>query len=249
MTEAEEGVESADESGIERRMARREALKRAAAGGAVGGAVWVAPKVEGLSLVPNYAAAGTGAATARFSIQATSRGSDWDTNNSSPYYTTDVDSDRNNASNNAGLDGCNNGGNDWYVAVAANNPGVTGGPTSVPPGQGGFGRPSAGSPFRLTAPLGAAGNVSLVVPQGADADLEGSATTINVIFDIDPPWNRCRISNVTMNKCIPGSGDPQWSTVNNPDPGVTNPAPFTAQVVIPPQPRNLDRLDIDIACT
>lgn len=38
---------------------RRNLLKKAAAGAAAGGAAWVAPRVEGLSLVPDYAAAGT----------------------------------------------------------------------------------------------------------------------------------------------------------------------------------------------
>jgi hypothetical protein len=38
---------------------RRDALKKAAAAGAVGAAVWMAPKVDGMSVVPDYAAAGT----------------------------------------------------------------------------------------------------------------------------------------------------------------------------------------------
>lgn len=38
---------------------RRAAMKKAAAAAAVAGAVWSAPRIEGLSLVPDYAAAGT----------------------------------------------------------------------------------------------------------------------------------------------------------------------------------------------
>ena len=38
-------------------VSRRHALKKAAVGVAVGGAVWNAPRIEGLSLRPNYAAA------------------------------------------------------------------------------------------------------------------------------------------------------------------------------------------------
>lgn len=38
---------------------RRSAIKKAAAGAAVVGAAWAAPKVEGLSVVPDYAAAAT----------------------------------------------------------------------------------------------------------------------------------------------------------------------------------------------
>lgn len=38
---------------------RREAMKKAAAGATVAGAVWMAPRVEGLSVVPDYASAAT----------------------------------------------------------------------------------------------------------------------------------------------------------------------------------------------
>lgn len=38
---------------------RRDALKKAALGGAAAAAVWSAPKIEGLSVVPDYASAGT----------------------------------------------------------------------------------------------------------------------------------------------------------------------------------------------
>jgi hypothetical protein len=42
---------------VDRRVSRRAALKKAAVGGGVGAAVWAAPRVDGLKLVPNYAAA------------------------------------------------------------------------------------------------------------------------------------------------------------------------------------------------
>jgi hypothetical protein len=41
---------------------RRSALKKAAAAGAVGAAAWAAPKVEGFSIAPDYASAGTSTA-------------------------------------------------------------------------------------------------------------------------------------------------------------------------------------------
>lgn len=44
----------------EARISRRSALRKAAAGAAVAGAVWAAPRVEGLSIVPDYAAAASG---------------------------------------------------------------------------------------------------------------------------------------------------------------------------------------------
>lgn len=46
-------MDELDESLID----RRAAIKKAVAGAAVAGVVWAAPKVEGLSLRPNYAAA------------------------------------------------------------------------------------------------------------------------------------------------------------------------------------------------
>ncbi|MEM7091570.1 MAG: hypothetical protein AAF567_01100 [Actinomycetota bacterium] len=39
---------------------RRDMIKKTAAGAAIAGVVWSAPKIEGLSLRPNYAAAGSG---------------------------------------------------------------------------------------------------------------------------------------------------------------------------------------------
>lgn len=62
--------------------ARREMLKKAAAGFAVAGGVWVAPRIEGLSLAPDYAAAGTARGTFRFSRTASDAGS-------GGYYTDD----------------------------------------------------------------------------------------------------------------------------------------------------------------
>lgn len=46
---------------------RRAAIKKAAIAGAAVGAVWSAPKIEGLSLRPNYAAAQTGPAPQNWS--------------------------------------------------------------------------------------------------------------------------------------------------------------------------------------
>lgn len=219
------------------RIARREALKKAIAGTTVAGAVWVAPKVEGLSVIPDYAAAGTGTAgPIRFRIQAAKA----DTNN---YY---ANSDRNN--NWRGLTGCT-GADDWAVAVSSSNPGITLSP--IGPGPSG---PAAGAfngSFDMVAPLGLAGNATVTVPGGFDSDLPGGVTqTINVTFSIDPPWNRCRISNVVFNKCNPSSpGVGSFNIVNNPGPNVPNPTGFVAQVEIGPQPANHDTLDIFVECT
>lgn len=43
-----------------RRISRREALRRVAVAGAAAGAVWAAPRIEGMSIAPDYAAAASG---------------------------------------------------------------------------------------------------------------------------------------------------------------------------------------------
>lgn len=45
--------------GVDPLRSRREAIKKAAVGATVAGAVWMAPRVEGLSVVPDYASAAT----------------------------------------------------------------------------------------------------------------------------------------------------------------------------------------------
>lgn len=50
---------SREQDGLGRRVSRRDALRKAAAGAAVAGAAWSAPAVKGLTVVPDYAAAGT----------------------------------------------------------------------------------------------------------------------------------------------------------------------------------------------
>ena len=52
-------------------VARRDAIKKAAAGAAVAGAAWAAPRVEGLSVVPDFAAAATLAGTASANMSIT----------------------------------------------------------------------------------------------------------------------------------------------------------------------------------
>lgn len=65
MTDTGDGVALEDETGSEtqdgvnRRMDRRDALRKAAAGAAIAGVAWSAPSVKGLTLVPDYASAGT----------------------------------------------------------------------------------------------------------------------------------------------------------------------------------------------
>lgn len=67
MVERENPAVTASDDGVdEAAISRREALKKAAIGAGVVGAVWSAPRIEGLSIVPDYAAAGTFAGTIVF---------------------------------------------------------------------------------------------------------------------------------------------------------------------------------------
>ena len=96
------------------RIARRDALKKAATGAAVAGAVWAGPRVEGLSLAPDYAAAGTASGISKTFVIDTG-GSDGPGS---------VNSDNGGAGT-----GCFGGGliygNDWAAVSPATNPGIT----------------------------------------------------------------------------------------------------------------------------
>ncbi len=211
------------------RIARREALKKAAAGGVVAGAMWMAPRVEGLSLVPDYASAGTATGLTKvFTIDT--GGSDGPAS---------INSD-----NGGALTGCDNGlppiyGNDWAAVSPASNPGIT----VVSP------QPNArNAAINMSYALpSAAGTVNALIPSGWDADLNVNRT-VTMGFTIDPPWNKCRVQSAAMNRCDGSTG-----TVNvagtNPAPGATNPAPFTVDVVVPgPQPSNMRQLRITVEC-
>ena len=67
MDPAEDQKDSLDSS----RMARRELMRKAAIGASVTGAVWAAPSIDGLSLVPDYAAAATGTGAFTFTVRTT----------------------------------------------------------------------------------------------------------------------------------------------------------------------------------
>jgi hypothetical protein len=213
---------STEVPGFEERIARREAIKKAAAGAAVAGAVWTAPRVEGLSLVPDYAAAGTATAV----IEKTFQIGTADFGNCPGYYCDDPG---------VAGDGCDNLGDDNYAVANAANPGI------VSPSIG----PTQNTNIRMDYVLQNAGpsptpigNVRVAMAQGADADLPNTDNTrLNVEFSVDPPFNKCRVSAATLEKC----GENNLNNLplnNNPAPGATNPAPgnFTVGVVIPGGP-------------
>src|SRR5690349_20345189 len=75
---------------------RRDAIKKDAIGAAVAGTVWAAPKIEGLSVVPNYASAGTnttGVITFRLNgnYPGILGGNNWMNAAPSPAYTVNQD--------------------------------------------------------------------------------------------------------------------------------------------------------------
>lgn len=124
---------------------RRDSLKKGLVASGVAAAVWVAPTIKGLSIVPDYASAGTN--------------------------TTGLITFR--------LNGFDEPGSTDGVK-AAPSPAYTS-PTN----------PSKNATITMVAPLGSAGNATLTFPQGSNVD-DGPFTT-TVRFDVDPPFNKCRV--------------------------------------------------------
>lgn len=147
-----------DADAADSRTSRRDALKKAAAGGAIAGALWVAPKVEGLSLVPEYASAGTVRNTTFF----VAIGGD------GPSYP---------------------GYSNWFSYRSGSS--------------GGWNGPTQNTTLNIPISLGAAGNAVMTIPQGTQAD--GNPFTGNVAFNVDPPFNQCRITGLSSS---PGPSTP-----------------------------------------
>lgn len=69
-------------------------------------------------------------------------------------------------------------------------------------------------------------------------------------FTVDPPWNKCRINAVSMNRCDGSVGNVNIGP-GNPPAGSTNPgpsSPFSVDVQVGPQPSNMARLRITVSC-
>ena len=71
----------------ENQQSRRDLLKKGAVGATVAGVVWQAPKVRGLSLRPDYAAAGTDSCVGTFSVIVSDHCGGDAINNTSPPLT------------------------------------------------------------------------------------------------------------------------------------------------------------------
>lgn len=210
------------ETGDAERLKRREAMRRAAAGAAVAGAAWAAPKVEGLSVLPDYAAAATGTGSFTFTTR---------TADAAPTYYDSVGDD---------VPACEgSGGSHWNVR-SPDNPGST----SINAGN------TNGTARSVTGPIGPAGSATMTVASGPSNQGENNETRndISVSIDIDPPWNKCRVSSFVARKCDGGN-----ATINangNPAPGATNPAPVTVGFTIPgPQPNYLSWVQITVTCS
>lgn len=222
-----------DVPGFSDRVARREALKKAAVGAAVAGAVWTAPKVEGLSIVPDYAAAGTATAQInRLFVIGTA-----DFGNNPAYYGDD-----------AGVagDGCNPIGDDNFAtaAVIPNYPSYPGPANAADITITNTG-PTQNAAIEMNTAMANAGpsptpvgTVKVTMAQGADADIDvNDNNSLKVEFTVDPPFNKCRVSSATMEKCGQNNQN-NLPLNNNPAPGATNPAPgnFIVGVDIPGGP-------------
>lgn len=163
------------------RASRREAIKKAAAAAAVSGVVWTAPRVEGLSIAPDYASAMTGGAPPVYlTIDSADDGSDFGT-------------------------GCTSG-TDYYYFAHTPSPADHNSPTPIPaPYNPGWTLSNSNvraenAPVVLTAnlpsPVGVIAAVTVTIPNTNDADREGGGNEpiMDVAFSgIDPPFNNCRV--------------------------------------------------------
>ena len=235
--QAGEAASDAEEAGLDaERVSRRSALKKAAAGAATMGAVWAGPRVEGLSLVPDYASAGT--------VHGLTKSFTIDSGQSDGPFSVNSD-------NGGAGTGCDGGvppiyGNDWAAVSPASNPGIT--VTSPQPN-------ARNNTINMTYPLpanntlhpGPAGTVNALIPAGWDADLNVNRT-VTMSFALNEFNNKCRIQSATGNRCD-GSGL-TVTLSGNPAPGAVNPAPFSVNVIVPgPQPSNMAQLRIVVECT
>ena len=183
---------------------RRDVLKKGAITGAVAGAVWSAPLIENLSVVPDYASAGTvsGVGPIVFKLVGYDE----------PFSTTD-------------------GGKAVpSPAYTVNNPG-----------------PSKNQTIQMTAPLGVAGNATLTFPQGSDVDDGPFSTTVR--FDVDPPYNKCRVVSGRVDWDNDGLGFQPLSVTNVPVPNNTSPSTATLTAAqAGPTANGVENIDVTIEC-
>lgn len=183
------GASSSEEDGEQRRVNRRDALRKAAAG-----AAWSAPAVKGLSVVPDYAAAGTETTLTRtFRILGVRQDGTTINLNRAEHY---------------------------LRAIPTTGVTVSGGNPSSFPGQ--VSGPSSVT-VEMTGALGSAGNAVATLQNKTNANPgstpistfradagSGLGPTANswytapekiqipVAFNVDPPFNKCSVSSGTL---------------------------------------------------
>jgi hypothetical protein len=207
----------------QRRLDRRDAIKKAMAGAATAGAVWAAPGVRNLSLAPDYAMAGTGTASVTVVFDGADGSGTFD------------------GAGGQGSGCTGAGGDDYAFFNPPSNPTFTrtSGNQHAQPGA-----------VNASAPLGAAGNVNASARSGFLFDRR-NVETLNIVFSIDPPFNRCRVSAANLRNC--SNNNEAAPLTGNPAPGATNPsAPFTVGVNVPSTPSSgntLASISVTIECT
>lgn len=183
---------SSIEDGEARRVSRRDALRKAAAGAAVAGVAWSAPAVKGLTVVPDYASAGTATGLTKvFRILGVERNSNQ----------IDVDSSVHDFRGLPTPDVTVSGGYGTAPYSPATGQVLENGPAGFP-----------GSLVTMTAPLGVAGNVSATMQNNPTAFFRADAASNNggsiytaperiqipVTFSVDPPFNTCKVASGTL---------------------------------------------------
>ena len=182
---------------------RRDVLKKGAIIGAVAGAVWSAPIVENLSVVPDYASAGTVSGV----------------------------------------------GPIIFKLVGFNDPGFTDGVKAVPSPEYTINNPgpSKSQTVQMTAPLGVAGDATLTFPEDSDVDDGPFSTTVT--FDVDPPYNKCRIVSGQVDWSGDGPGFQPLSVTNVPVPNNTSPSTATLTSPVAPGGTNgVNNIEVSIEC-
>ena len=213
----------------DRRLSRRRAIQKAAAAAAASGAVWMAPKVEGLSVVPDYAAALTGSVGPTLLIV--------DSSGPGPTY---------------GGSGCDGTSTDYLYVPAqpawtlnSNNRVVFApGPTPTNPGV-----PPGGAAVVVSRTLPGVGSPDATVtitfnnaPSRADRDAPaGSSQQLaDITFSgIDPPFNNCRVEFANFTNPTSPTAGTQWKACPNTFESASNTgATPSADMWLTPQPYN-----------
>ncbi|WP_020378561.1 hypothetical protein [Candidatus Microthrix parvicella] len=116
---------------------------------------------------------------------------------------------------------------------------------------GGSGARAENAIITRSANLGNAGSVTFNTPDDVPMDGDANNTAVVLTFNVDPPFNNCRVSSANITDCA--SGDPAEAE-STPLTTTTTPntsSPFTQTVGVKnsgPTTPDWARLDISIVC-